>query len=364
VSAAPKATVQSIWTDLSRQLSYIFFNAAPTADPYVNGQEGEDKEITVDLNAQSNNGFPLTYRLKTPPKYGKVSIDQATGKAVYTPDDAFIKPGISDTFTITVDNGASAALPGFVGFVQLTLHTLAVSLGIAKPDTIDRQVAVTVTGTGQYGGDVTQLAKLHAEQSYWNCVLMASAMAAAQVTKTQTLPQDTVVAWAKELDSVVVPGSKMFLSERVEQGAYPVDAVVLMEKHYPVTAVNTVYATYDANGKRIAGATPADARRALNDLNAALAQGKAISVFINNDALYSSRPDASKPPWTPENENTDFTTPNHQVQVLNVDMSAGKVWVNDSALTTGGVSYPLSGFMTAWQASDYDLTVVSAKTPV
>jgi hypothetical protein len=45
-------------------------------------------------------------------------------------------------------------------------------------------------------------------------------------------------------------------------------------------------------------------------------------------------------------------------------MSAGKVWVNDSALTTGGVSYPLSGFMTAWQASDYDLTVVSAKTPV
>jgi hypothetical protein len=87
-------------------------------------------------------------------------------------------------------------------------------------------------------------------------------------------------------------------------------------------------------------------------------------VFINNDALYSSRPDASKPPWTPENENTDFTTPNHQVQVLNVDMSAGKVWVNDSALTTGGVSYPLSGFMTAWQASDYDLTVVSAKTPV
>lgn len=45
-------------------------------------------------------------------------------------------------------------------------------------------------------------------------------------------------------------------------------------------------------------------------------------------------------------------------------MVSGKVWVNDSALKNGGVYFPLSGFMTAWQTSDYDLTVVSAKTPV
>ncbi|TGD85483.1 hypothetical protein BayCH28_20865 [Mycolicibacterium sp. CH28] len=352
---SPLAALQSMWNAMASQLSYIFFNQAPTAAPSVWSQWGPNKQITVDLSAVSNNGFPVTYSIKTQPKYGTLSFDASTGRYTYTPNADFVTPGISDTFTITINNGASAALPGFAGFVQGVVHSLAVALNIAKPDSIDQQINVTVTGTGVYGGDVAQLAELHRQQNYWNCVLMSSAMAAAQVTNTLTEDEDTVVAWAKELDSIVSPGRKMFLSERLEMGAWPKDAVRLLEQHWAVTAVNTTYATYDANGKRIAGATAADGQRALNDLDAALAQGSAITVGINNNALYSSVPG-----WKPGSANPNFTTYNHQIQVLRVDVANGKVWVNDSALPSGGTEFSLSAFMKSWQASDYDLTVVSA----
>jgi hypothetical protein len=274
-----------------------------------------------------------------------------------------VEPGISDTFTITADNGASAASPGFAGFVQGALHSLAVALGIAKPDTIDRQITVTVKGSdqdkaGRYGGDVEKLKLLHRQQNYFNCVLMASAMAAAQVTGQQTQAEDVVVGWAKELDSVVMPGRKMFLSERIEWGAFPKDAVVLLENRFGVTAVNTTYGIYDAAGNRITPATPADGQRALNDMNAALAQGNAITIGINNNSLYSSDPEL----WSEVKEaNADFIEYNHQIQVLKVDLVTATVWVNDSALKVGGKPFTLSAFMKSWQASDYDLTVVSKK---
>ena len=46
--------------------------------------------------------------------------------------------------------------------------------------------------------------------------------------------------------------------------------------------------------------------------------------------------------------------------MLRVDVPNGKVWVNDSALNSGGQEYSLSGFMKAWGASDYNLTIVTA----
>ena len=179
-------------------------------------------------------------------------------------------------------------MPAFAGFVQGVLHSAAVAMGISKPDTIERQITVTVNGTGVYGGDVTELAKLWQKQSYWNCALVASAMAAAQVTNTQTTDEQTMVDWAKELDSIVIPGRKMYLSEFIELGTYPADNVVLMERHFAVTAVNIRYGTYDANGNTITRATAVDGQRALNDMDAALAQGKAITVSVNNNSLYSS----------------------------------------------------------------------------
>jgi len=87
-----------------------------------------------------------------------------------------------DTFTITTRNGAGATLPEFAGFVQGVLHSIAVRMGIAKPDSVDRSATVTLTGTGVYGDNSPQRVSLWRKQDYFNCVLMASAMAAAQVT--------------------------------------------------------------------------------------------------------------------------------------------------------------------------------------
>jgi hypothetical protein len=186
-------------------------------------------------------------------------------------------------------------------------------------------------------------------------VLLASAMAAAYVTGTETVDQQVIIDWAKELDSIVLPGRKMYLGELVTMGAWPKDSVLLMERNYPVTAVNLTYGTFDANGNRTGSATPEDGQLALNDMDAALAQLKGVTVGINNNALYSSRAG-----WQSSSSNPDFTSYNHQIQVLKVDLTAGKVWVNDSALEAGGLEFSLSAFMKAWQATNYDLTVVSA----
>ena len=98
-----------------------------------------------------------------------------------------------------------------------------------------------------------------------------------------------------------------------------------------------------------ATATAADGQRALNDMCAALAQGYAITAAINNNALYDSG-----------TSNANYTNYNHQIQVLKVDNATGKIWVNDSALESGGTQFSLSTFMKSWQVSNYDLTVVSA----
>jgi hypothetical protein len=90
-------------------------------------------------------------------------------------------------------------------------------------------------------------------------------------------------------------------------------------------------------------------------LGAALVQGKAITVSVNSNSLYSSVSG-----WKPSSANPDFTTSNHAIQVLKVDTANGKVWVNDSAGNKGGEEYSLSGFMKAWQTSDYSMNIVSA----
>ena len=337
---------------IADQLTYIFFNPRASADPDVGGASGAEKLVQIDVNAKSNNAFDPTVTVTVQPRYGTLTPGEKAGQYVYTPNTNIVIPGISDSFTVTINNGTEAKLTGFLGLVQGWLHTVALKLGVAKPDTIEQQVKVTIPGTGKYGNLANKV--WWVQQSYYNCTLMAAAMAVGQVTGT--LPTESqMVALAKATDSVVYPGKKMYLHENIEDGVNINDADVLMQKNFGVTAVTTRYGTYDASGRTITAATASDGQRALSDLEAALASGKATMATVNSTVIWTAASDYS-PSGTPNYVDLD-----HELVVIRVDLSNGQVYLNDSGTANGsGMKVPLGAFMNAWQSNDYELTIVSA----
>ena len=184
-----------------------------------------------------------------------LSRREKAGEYTYTPNADIVIPGISDSFTVTINNGTEAKLTGFPRTGPGWLHTVALKLGVAA-GMIEQQAKVTIPAragvreSGQQG-----LGKV--QQSYYNCTPMAAAMAVGQITGT--LPTESqMVALAKATDSVVYPGKKMYLHENIEDGVNINDADVLMQKNFGVTAVTTRYGTYDASGRTITAATASD----------------------------------------------------------------------------------------------------------
>ena len=340
--------------NLGRRIGYIFFNRAPSAYA-VGSQDGPQKQVTVTVYGESNNGFGVGYTITDQPKYGTVVAGEQPGVFLYTADEALIGPGITDSFTVTVDNGAEAELPGLAGVLQRLLHDFAIRIGAAKPDTLDVAIGVTVEGTGVYG-NAEAAERYWVSQSYSNCVLQSSASAVSQVLGIT--PADDIeeqwVQWAKTTDSVQNPGRKMYLDANIEEGVELADAVVLMETHYPVTAVRTKYPpTYEGG------------QQALRDLQAALAQGKAAVVAYPVAIVWTGAGIGFIP-----QADTLYTVADHAAVVTEVDMKNGVVYLNDSSMVDfrpdpvpnigRGKAIPFGVFMSGWQVSGYDLTLVSA----
>ncbi|MGP1667629.1 MAG: hypothetical protein ACTS5I_17360, partial [Rhodanobacter sp.] len=315
--AAQPMTLQSIWTDLSRQLSYIFFNRAPSADP-VTAPGSEPGVITVDPRFSSNNGFEVTHEVSTAPKYGTVTWDEESGQYFYTVDSSLVKPGMIDSFVVTVNNGEAAALPGFAGVVQDWVHSFAVNIGLSQPDTAEIVVDIAVAGEdgfkGKYGKPGNSI--YWTQQHYGDCMLMASAMAVSQVTQTIPPPdvEATWVGWARTTPSVAQPGAMMYLDETdVTNGVATKDAIVLMEEHFNVTATQTRYGSVDEAGERIP-ATAKDGQVALRDLQAALARGDATIVAVNSAVVWTAVPNQGAEPFP------NYVDADHAIVVTAVDM--------------------------------------------
>jgi VCBS repeat-containing protein len=81
------------------------FNQAPTLtyNPSTTVQTGQT--ITGKLGATDPEGDPLTYEVTRGPRYGTLTIDQATGTFTYTPDDIDYTAEQLDSFTIAVTDG-------------------------------------------------------------------------------------------------------------------------------------------------------------------------------------------------------------------------------------------------------------------
>lgn len=353
---AAAAGEKSLWEQLVDQINYTFFNRSPSVNWFWYNPVGPNKQMRVTTDVVANNGFTPTYSVSVDPRYGQVVVNQQTGEYLYTPDEALVVPGITDTFTIAVNNGTAAALPGLLGMVQQALHAFAIRIGISQPDVTEKVVTLTVPGTGLYGDEAN--AQYYQKQEYpANCVLLSSAMAIGMATGEMP-PAATMIELAKTNQSVTFPGQKMYLDEFISNGVAVKDAVVLMERYYDVTAVQTRYGTstnWD-NYLNAGTATAQDGQVALRDLQAALANGSGAMVTFNTSIVWTAAGDYQL------SQTPNFLNPGHEAVVVSVNMKTGKVYLNDSDVSYGqNMEVPLGAFLNGWQASDYELTVVTKK---
>ncbi len=347
----PKAAATPQRPTPQQILQYTFFNRSPSVAPTQSAQSGENKEITGALNGTSNNGLGLTYKLTQNTKYGDLSFDQSTGQYTYVARQDLITPGITDQFTVAVSNGAGAKLPGVLGQLQLALHSMAVALGAAKPDTVEKTITIAVTGTGQYGTPDTN-AKWYQDQQVDNsCVLVADAGIIGQLTGD--LPTEQyMITLAKNTTSVSNPPRKMYLGTQAETkfaGLTIVDGVALL-KQFGIDGTYTTYKTAPRGGQtrqKTAQVKAADGNRALTALSAALAAGKAAMVDVDADSIVKAA--------NGQVSDTIATETNHMVVVTGVDIKAGLVYLNDGNLSKGSVGIPMKAFMDSWGADNFGL---------
>ena len=88
------------------------FNQSPTIkyDPATTVQTGQT--VTGYIGATDPENDALTYTVTQQPQNGKVTIDQATGKFTYTPNDINYDAGQTDSFIVSVTDGKQTNLLG------------------------------------------------------------------------------------------------------------------------------------------------------------------------------------------------------------------------------------------------------------
>ncbi|WP_431237421.1 Ig-like domain-containing protein [Mycolicibacterium aichiense] len=103
--------VPVIWTALG-SVRRDLFNQAPTiGTPTTTVQTGQT--VTGNIGATDIEGDTLKYTVTQGPKYGTLTVDQASGNFTYTPDDINYTAAQTDSFTISVTDGKFNVLMPF-----------------------------------------------------------------------------------------------------------------------------------------------------------------------------------------------------------------------------------------------------------
>lgn len=100
----PEPVTPVIWAVLG-WVRRNLFNQAPTIthNPTTSLQTGQT--VTGNIGANDSEGDALTYTVTQQPKYGTLTIDQATGNFTYTPSDINYDAAQIDSFTVSVTDG-------------------------------------------------------------------------------------------------------------------------------------------------------------------------------------------------------------------------------------------------------------------
>ena len=131
------------------------FNQAPTVtyNPETTVQTGQT--VTGNIGATDPEGDKLTYKLTQAPKYGTVTIDQATGNFTYTPSDINYTAAQNDSFTVSVSDGKFNLLHLFGPHsVKSTVDTAVLNPTVQRvilnlPDTIASPANPRYSADGQ-----------------------------------------------------------------------------------------------------------------------------------------------------------------------------------------------------------------------
>jgi len=108
---APEPITPVVWAVLG-WVRRNLFNQSPTIkyDPTTTAQTGQT--VTGYIGATDPENDALTYTLTQQPQNGKVTIDQATGKFTYTPNDINYDAAQTDSFIVSVTDGKQTNLLG------------------------------------------------------------------------------------------------------------------------------------------------------------------------------------------------------------------------------------------------------------
>ncbi|CDO09224.1 WD40 domain-containing protein [Mycolicibacterium cosmeticum] len=104
VPNTPDPFTPAVWAVLAWVRRNVF-NQAPTIayNPTTTVQTGQT--VTGNIGATDAEGDALTYKVTQGPKYGTLSIDQATGNFTYTPNDINYTEVQTDSFSVSVTDG-------------------------------------------------------------------------------------------------------------------------------------------------------------------------------------------------------------------------------------------------------------------
>ena len=138
-----------LWTVLAwvrREIVHTFFNRTPEVNvvkvlPDIPGV------AIFDLNEKDPNCDPLTTVITDQPELGTV-VKNPDGTFTYTADVEHLLSGVTDSFTVTITDSVGTHLSGVLGHIQNFFHRIAQFVGLAKPDTIQVTVPVTIPGVG------------------------------------------------------------------------------------------------------------------------------------------------------------------------------------------------------------------------
>ncbi len=143
VQASATATV----TDLTwAGRKYHFIDKAPVAGS-LSAKTTAGKAVTITLKASDPEGASTSISINKAPGHGKVSVNQSTEKATYTPTSGFAG---SDSFKYTVKDASGYTTVGTVSLSVAKVKSSVTTSVTNKPITTKKQakVAVTVKASG------------------------------------------------------------------------------------------------------------------------------------------------------------------------------------------------------------------------
>ncbi|MBB3747656.1 hypothetical protein FHT44_000117 [Mycolicibacterium sp. BK634] len=148
----PGPVVPVVWAALG-WVRRDLFNQAPTIayNPTTTVQTGQT--VTGNIGATDIEGDALKYTVTQGPKYGTLTIDQATGNFTYTPNDINYSAAQTDSFTISVTDGKFNLLAPFSSHIATSSDDLTVLNPTVQRAILTMPDGVTNPATPRFSAD-------------------------------------------------------------------------------------------------------------------------------------------------------------------------------------------------------------------